>query len=282
MQDLGEATAVVQVDEGRYRAVIDRRWEIWGPMGGYVASMALRAAGAASRFDRPASFACHYLTPGAFEEVDLLVEPLRTGRTAESLRVSMVQGERRILEAVVWSVADVEPLEHDDAVAPDVPDPEGLANVDELLPEEIKATKFAFWDNLEQRPIEWESNWPPAGPLDPRWVQWLRFQPTPTFPDDLWADAARSVVVLDVASWPSAHQHHAWKWPERQEWIAPTLDLYVAFHEPAPTSEWLLVDGHAPYAGSGLIGWNGRLWGRDRSLVASAAGQMFARRVPAT
>lgn len=278
MQDLGEATAVEAVGDGRYRGVIDRRWEIWGPMGGYVASMALRAAGAESAFARPASFACHYLTPGRFEAVDLTVERLRSGRTAESLRVSMTQGERRVLEAVVWTVAEVEPLEHDDTEPPAVADPGGLANTDALLPPEVRAQQYPFWENLEQRPIDWEADWPPDGPRDPRWRQWLRFQPAGTFADP-WVDACRSVIILDVVSWPSAHIHHAWKWPDQQEWVAPTLDLYVAFHEAAPESEWLLADGHAPVGGEGLIGWNGRLWSQDRRLVASAGGQMLARRV---
>jgi hypothetical protein len=32
--------------EGRYTATLSRDWEIWGPNGGYLASLALRAAGA--------------------------------------------------------------------------------------------------------------------------------------------------------------------------------------------------------------------------------------------
>jgi hypothetical protein len=42
-------------------------WEIWGPNGGYVAAIALRAAGAATHLRRPASFACHFLSVGEFD-----------------------------------------------------------------------------------------------------------------------------------------------------------------------------------------------------------------------
>ena len=35
-------TAVDGTD-GSYRAVLSKDWEIWGPMGGYVAAVALRA-----------------------------------------------------------------------------------------------------------------------------------------------------------------------------------------------------------------------------------------------
>ena len=46
---------------------LSRDWEIWGPNGGYVASIALRAAGAHSRFDRPASLVGHFLGVADFD-----------------------------------------------------------------------------------------------------------------------------------------------------------------------------------------------------------------------
>ena len=58
--------------------MVHRDWEIWGPCGGYVAAIALRAAGAESPFARPASFFCHYLSVADFAPVDLVVTPLRS------------------------------------------------------------------------------------------------------------------------------------------------------------------------------------------------------------
>ena len=40
-----EADTRLEGENGRYRASISRDWEIWGPNGGYVAAIALRAAG---------------------------------------------------------------------------------------------------------------------------------------------------------------------------------------------------------------------------------------------
>ena len=77
MGDIEAQTAIERVGEGRYTAVVHRDWEIWGPCGGYVAAIALRAAGAESPFVRPASFFCHYLSVAAFAPVDLVVTPLR-------------------------------------------------------------------------------------------------------------------------------------------------------------------------------------------------------------
>lgn len=276
MGDFAQDTAVEQMGEGRYRAVLSRDWEIWGPMGGYVATIALRAAGAASRFDRPASFFCHYLGVAAFDEIELAVEPQRQAKTAESLRVSVTQGDRRIMEADVWATGDVEGLEHLHVDPPDVPGPDGLPTLAERLAEVDGAgPPFPFWENFEPRPVQWGSDWPPPGPVDPIWRQWEKFVPRATF-DDPWVDAGRSVILVDVVSWPAASLPHAWSQPP---YIAPTLDLYVAFHHAAPESEFLLADGHSPVGREGLLGFTGRVWSEDRRLVASGGGQMLCRRI---
>src|SRR5258708_25112344 len=103
MGDLAIDTAV-EGHDGHYTARFSGDWEIWGPNGGYVAAIALRAAGAHARFDRPATFTCHYLSAAAFDEVQLEVTTLRSSRRAESIRVSMTQGEKPILEALVWTI----------------------------------------------------------------------------------------------------------------------------------------------------------------------------------
>ena len=127
-------TAVERIDEHRYRARLNEDWAIWGPMGGYIASYALRAIALEMALPRPASFSCHYLSVAAFEEIDIVVTPLRTSRVAGSYRAEILQGDRRILEATAWAIADgVEALEHDHAIAPDVAGPDGLPNIGELF-----------------------------------------------------------------------------------------------------------------------------------------------------
>ena len=55
MGDLGDRHRGRRAATAATRRGMSRDWEIWGPNGGYVASIALRAAGAHSRFDRPGS-----------------------------------------------------------------------------------------------------------------------------------------------------------------------------------------------------------------------------------
>jgi acyl-CoA thioesterase-2 len=272
--DLRRDTAVEACGEGRYSANLSSEWEIWGPMGGYVAAVALRAAGAMSSFPRPASFFCHYLGVAEFDRIDLQVTTLRSGRNAMSQRVSVTQGDRSILEATIWSAAAADGLEHDEYSSPDVPHP------DDLQPREVSgdAPTFPFWDNVDMRPVRSAGEWPPPGPLPPVWQAWCRFRPTATFREDPWLDACRSVILIDVQSWPANSQHHAWKRPFG--FIAPSLDLYVAFHRDVPDEEWLLADGYAPVSLGGMFGWTGRIWTTGGSLVASGAGQALYRRVP--
>jgi acyl-CoA thioesterase-2 len=278
MGDIALQTAVTPLDEPdaggvrRFSAVVHRDWEIWGPEGGYVAAIAVRAAGAASPFARPASFYCHYLSVAAFEPVELTVTPRRAGRTVLAQRVEMSQQGRPVLDAMVWSVGEVTGLVHEDVTPPAVPSPDELKSPQELWPDR-EGPPFEFWNNFDQRPVEFTVEWPPDGPLPPTWRTWVRCRPTATFADP-WVDAARTLIVLDVMSWPAGSRPHAYLEPP---FTAPSLDLYASFQHPGCDEDWLLLDGHSPVADDGLLSWTGRVWTRWGTLLASGGGQAVFR-----
>lgn len=279
MGDLADDTAVEQVDEGRYVARLSRDWEIWGPMGGYVAAVALRAAGAASPFERPASFNCHYLGVAAFDEVQLTVVPTRIGRGTASQRVVVAQGERPIMEANVWSIPAGTPgLEHDESSLPDgVPLPDQLRTIEELTEDLPDARPpFRFWENFASRPLQFRKVWPPSEPLPPVWRSWLRYEPW--YPaTDPWLAAARLVLLADLPSWPSGNGPHA---HYNEQFYAPTLDLQVSLLDLAAADEWLLLEGTSPVAGDGLMAFTSRIWTAAGRLVATGGGQTLFRRLP--
>jgi acyl-CoA thioesterase-2 len=136
---------------------------------------------------------------------------------------------------------------------------------------------YPFWNNLDSKPTSFVGTWPPVESLPARWQEWLRFTPRAMF-DDPWVEAARCVILVDLPSWPSAHRRHAWKEPP---YIAPTLDLNVAFHSPTAGQEWLLCDGAAPLSTGGLFGWTSRVWSVEGRLHASGGGQCLYRRLTA-
>jgi acyl-CoA thioesterase-2 len=267
--DFAADTEVVG-SEGRYRATLSSDWEIWGPNGGYVASIALRAAGAESRFARPVSFSGQFLSVAKFEDVDIDVEVLRATRVADALLVRMAQGDRLVHVALVWTVDEVDGLEHDAAPMPEVPRPDELKTFEELADGERPL--FVFWDNLEQRPVDWIENWDEREPGAPTHRGWFKFRPRALF-DDPYVDAARSLLLLDTLGWPAAVRAHS----RPIEFLAPSLDISAQFHRLAPHQEWLYLEVSAQVAADGLIGCSGRSWSADGALLASAGSQLVCR-----
>jgi acyl-CoA thioesterase len=271
--DLDQDTAVEAV-EGRFTARLSRDWEIWGPNGGYVAGVALRAAAAASRQPLPASISCHFQSVATFGPVLLQVTTLRTARRAQSLHVTMWQDDARVVDALVWMTAPGDGLVHDAARAVEVDGPQGVPSIEDRLGPDADPPPFRFWTNLESRPLEWDDD--PGERLagEPVVRNWYRYRPRATF-DDPVVEAIRSLILLDTMSWPSAVRAHD---GGDLGFIAPTLSVSAQFHRAAPGSEWLLVEGVAPVAENGLIGFTSTTWSADRRLLASASGQMLCRR----
>jgi len=271
--DFEVETRLERLGEGRYRAHLSRDWNIWGPNGGYLAAIALRAAGREAAIARPVAFAGHFLRVADFEAVELEVTALRRGRRSESLRVSMSQAGRPVLEALVRTAAEAPGLAHDVAPRPDVPDPDTLPSMDELLPPE--APRHAFWRNLESRPLDPERVGKPPGPRPPEARQWCRFRPRALF-DEPFLDAGRLLLLIDTFTWPAAVGPHQ---PE-PAFTAPNLDVCVWFHRADPDGEWLLADQVSPVAEAGTMGTVGRVFARDGRLLASGGAQLLC--VPVT
>jgi acyl-CoA thioesterase len=254
---------------GRYAAKLSPEWAVWGPNGGYVAAIALRAALAESRLPRPASFHCHFLAVGEFAPVEISVARLGGGKRAESLRVDVRQGERTLLTATAWIVDDgLLGYEHDVATRPGVPAPEALRGYQDLAGEEY-AQWYPIWRSIEGRPVRWRD-----GPGDPVWHTWLRL--TDTDVGDREADAVRQLFWLDFAGWNATTSAHAWPFPH----LTPNLDLAVQFQRFAPEVEWILCDGYVPLAAEGLVACVGRLWTPDGRLLATGTSAHVCRPNP--
>jgi acyl-CoA thioesterase len=268
MPDLASDTSVAGRD-GRYRARLTDRWQAWGPNGGYLSAIALRAAQAEATLPRPASFTCHYLNVASFDDVELTVNVLRSSKRAESLRVAMRQEDRPILEALVWVTDERDGPQHDDAEPPDAPPPSEAT----LWTTEDRAP-IPMWRNMEGRMVGWPETlyWEQRSPGRPRRLDWFRFVPRSTF-DDPFVDAARSLILIDTMMFPAA----ALAYREPMGFIAPSLDLAVQFHRLAPDDEWMLCESLSPLAGDGLVGGAARTWTRDGKLVASGAQQMITK-----
>ncbi len=265
-----EVDTRVEGSDGNYHAALSEDWRVWGPNGGYVAAIALRAAGMEARLKRPASFSGHFIRVGNFHEVQLEVTPVHSGRRAESIHVTMRQDNRPIFQAVIRTAAKDEGLEHDFSQMPEVPEPEGLKTYAELFPDDA-GPRYPFWNNVETRIIDLDRALEglPRKPHPPVWREWYRFVPTATF-DAPFVDAGRALLLMDTMAWPAAAQPH----PDAK-FQAPNLDVTCWFHQPGHDSEWLLVDYESQIAKDALMNATGRVWSRDRKLLASGGCQLM-------
>jgi acyl-CoA thioesterase II len=270
MADFLRDTAIEAVpgSDRHYRASLSPDWAVWGPNGGYVAAIALRAAMAQSRLERPASFHCHFLAVGDFAPVELRVAAMGGGKRAESLRVEVAQKDRMLLTATVWMVDDgMRGFEHEFGARPDVPAPDALRGYQDLADD--YAEWYPIWRSIEGRPTRWRE---PPGP--PVWHTWMRF--TDTSIADRAADALRQLFWLDFPSWNATIAAHPWPF----RFLTPNLDLNVQFHRFAPEVSWVLADGFVPLATDGLLGCSSRLWTEDGRLLASAISKHLCRPNP--
>lgn len=264
---------VVKGADGRYQAEVTAEWDFWGPNGGYVAALGLRAVQAHSVLPRLASMSTHFLSAARHGPIDIALTTLRTSRRAESIRVSMSQEGRPVCELLVWMVAtDLVGPVHDHAHRPDLPGHEQLLSIIDLMGDKAEPP-WPMFRNIEWKPFPWQH----PGADDPaaaeaRWAAWWRFLPQATF-DDPFVDAARAVILLDANTWAAASKGR----PYEMSYLAPTVDLSIQFHRAAPDSEWLLVDGMADLADEGLVSGQSRLWSSDGTLIASGFSTLLCR-----
>jgi len=260
-----EDTAVVERD-GALSADIREAWDIWGPNGGYLAAIALRAAGLrAGAGQRPAGISCQYLRRGRFGEARLEVEALKSGRNASCFGVTMIQASERTLAAQVWTLAAAAAAEpaYRELGMPDVPAPEALR------PPRDDPGGFAFWRNFDLRYVSPERHGR-ANPAGARTTRWVRFHGWEAGEDRFLADA-RALLLIDTLLWPAHWARRA----EELDYVGPSLDVSVWFHASSARDDWLLADATAPLAGDGLVYGEGRVWARDGRLLASGASNMM-------
>jgi acyl-CoA thioesterase len=277
MGDLAADTDLVATGPGAYERTLSADWEIWGPNGGYVAAVALRAAELHTGRARPANASVHFLGVADFERpVTVTVRDQRVARRASSVAVEVVQAGRPILAGMIWAVDDdLAGLEHDDAPAPDVVRWSDLPTLAERLAAEglEGGNSHSFWDNFDARPPVWVADWANREPDRPLYQNWLRYLEGGST-DDPWRQAARLLVLVDLGGWPSVGRRHV-----GDEWVAPSIDVACEFHRVTTGDEWLLLQAESPHAGDGLIASHQQVWNDRGELLASGISHLLCRRI---
>jgi acyl-CoA thioesterase II len=275
MGDLAADTEVTG-SVGRFSARLSLDWALGGPSGGYIASVALRAAGEHSRFGRPVSIVGHFLGVAAFDDVLVETKTLLLSASAESIRVTMKQHKKPVFEALVWTCAPLDGLEHELALSPATFEPDSVPSTAQRIAEEGLEPIYPFWKNFDERAQTWtkRDEWADRTPEYPAFECWYRYLPTSTF-DDLWVDACRSLILVDTLGRPAVANFHI-----ESGYFAPTIEISCAFHRARIQEPWLFARATSVSANAGVVGCEGKIWSRDGALLAMGTTQLLCRPIP--
>jgi acyl-CoA thioesterase-2 len=241
--------------------------------GGQVLGQALTAASYTVDGRQVHSLHAYFLVGGDVNApIVYEVEVARDGRSFSNRRVVAIQHGRPIFNMTASFQVPEEGLEHA-AEMPEVPGPEGLADVRELPPAVLekvpeKMRRFLTHERpFEFRPVEPIQVIAPPREAPTRHI-WVKT--VDTLPDN--ADLHRNVLayVSDYQLVSTATLPHGIHFAEGNVQLA-SLDHAMWFHRPFRADEWLLYAMESPNASSGRGLALGRFFTRDGRLVASTA-----------
>jgi acyl-CoA thioesterase len=275
LADLATDTELEQTGDGIFAARVSPDWSVWGPLGGYLAAIALRAAGRVATLPRPASISVQFLGTASIDALKVAVRPMKRSRRAESLHVSVEQAGRPVLSAHVW--AQPEGIAGPTAqwgTPPDIPPPAALPTLEDAVAAEGGLVLPCWLTCVEIRLAGTHGEGLDRPAREPRVAGWTRLRAPGRYADDPWLDACRVLVAVDLVHFPAVAQG----FPARDlTFVAPSLDLYVAFHAPLAGEEWLLLEARGTAAGGGLLAARADVWTADARLVATSGQQMVVR-----
>lgn len=260
--DLEVATALDGAD-GEYAVELTDDWQLWGPSGGYLAAITLRAAGEIAQLARPVSFYCHFVRAPEFGPAEVSARMIRPGRRAESIAVELHQSGKLMVTALVRTAAHHHGFHHQIVHPPDVPGPGELEEFRWAGP---RSVEYTYWNNFERRPVTRPFSDENDQPVQ---LEWIRSIPTASF-DDAFLDAARPLMALDTFGYPAVAQGY-----KSESFVSPNLDTSAWFHDIGAHSEWLLIDHSSPIARDGIIAVDGRVWSENGTLVANGSAHLL-------
>ena len=241
--------------------------------GGQVLGQALTAASYTVQDRQVHSLHAYFLVAGDVNApIVYEVELARDGKSFSNRRVVAIQHGQPIFNMTASFQVPEQGLEHA-ATMPEVPGPEGLADVREMPPDVLvkvpeKMRRFLTHGRpFEFRPVEpIHVIAPPRS--EPKRHIWIKT--VDALPDN--ADLHRNVLayVSDYQLVSTATLPHGIHFAEGNVQLA-SLDHAMWFHRPFRADEWLLYAMESPNASGGRGLALGRFFSRDGQLVASTA-----------
>ena len=246
-------TNVTEVDPGVFEGHVNRDWWIvFGPNGGFIAAMLVKAMGAAVDDHRrmARSLTIHYTAAPREGSVRILTTVERAGRTLTTVSARMMQEDRLIALAIgAFSSQRQSSIEFDDVAAPDVPAPEDVPAFEPL------PSMPPFSRQWETRPALGTQPWQGSNgaALTGGWIKPL---------DDHPVDAALVAQITDA--WLPAVFLKLTK-PN----AVPTIDLTIHFRADLPLApDYVLSTFETKLSQGGFVEEDGWIWSREGQLIA--------------
>lgn len=219
----------------------------------------------------PTALSIHFIAggdPGA--DIEYHVVRLRDERRFANRRVDAMQDGKLLATALVSYLSGGNGLEHSIAF-PDVPEPQTLPTIDELLVGYEDVVPL-FVEAL--RPIEWRYT------NDPAWIMrekgdrlphnrvWLKTDGA--MPDDPTLHTAAMIYASDTTILDSIITTHglSWGWDRI---FAVTVNHSVWFHRQVDFSDWVLYSTASPAAADSRGMGLGHFFNRGGDVVATVA-----------
>jgi len=249
--------------------------------GGQLMAQAFMAASRTLDHDLPpTALSAHFIAGGdPTADIEFHVVRLRDERRFANRRVDAMQGDTLLATALLSYLSGGKGLEHSFA-APDVPEPQTLPTIDEVLVGYEKVVP-GFVSAL--RPIEWRyAN-------DPAWVMrdkgerldrnrvWLKA--AGDMPRDQALHTAAMIYSSDTTVLDSIITTHglSWGWDRI---FAVTINHSVWFHRPVDFSEWVLYSTTSPVAAESRGLGMGHFFDRAGRVVATVAQEGIVKHFP--
>jgi acyl-CoA thioesterase len=247
------ASAVHRLDETTWSGEIQPDWDIGGKAdGGYVLSIAARAAAEAAGRPDPVTITAHFLSPATPGPVRVEARVLRQGRRFTAVRATLDSADGPVL-ALLGSFTALAPFagpERVDAAPPDLPAPEDCFL---LRPTDTFPPPFMGRVELRLHPEEVPFG-ASVGP--PRVSGWFRF------PGEEAVDVLGLLVAVDAFP-PTVFRAGlpvAW---------TPTLEL-TAHIRARPEPGWLRCSFTTRFITGGFLEEDGEVWDASGRLVAQS------------
>jgi Thioesterase-like superfamily len=252
MAGFDEATAVRRGAEGRYEAVLDADYGFEEALnGGYLIATMLRAAIDASPHPHPVASSANFLRVAKPGRAELVIEPLKSGRTVAVARVTLVQDDRAVVEMTATSGTL-----SDDSEPDWVGERAARPSIEDCVAFDFGRPKQGFAGQVEMRFDAATTGWldgRPSGAPEMRAYFRLREGREPdAFALALAVDALPP-VVLNVGA-------RGW---------APTVEL--TWHMRAvPAPGWLYLHGQGRLVNDGWFDEDVEVWDSAGRLVAQS------------